>query len=282
VELFPAATAPPRGAITLVTQLTLSKLARFEAALPDWGGPVSVAAYAYTPRYKPDMDELAFFRTYKCGSAGQSCTLSVVSGGTHAQPYPINLLRNVALQAALTPLVLVFDTDFLPSPHLHASLPRYLPALLPAQHAYAIAAFDFRRNVSAPRSFKELRDGYFSRDVATFHGFHGGHQYTQPERYFESRKAYCLACSGPEYEPYLVVNKSDARFLEFDPAYVDRNRNKASWVHALKKAGYTLCVLPRVWLIHVYESRPHYLPAFRERRLLRERNIRRLFGMGRG
>ena len=34
------------------------------------------------------------------------------------------------------------------------------------------------------------------------------------------------------------------------------------WVRALKALGYRLCVVPRVWVVHVYERRPKYRPLY--------------------
>ena len=78
--------------ITLVTQTTHGKAGHLTRALAAWGGPESIAFYAYTP------DELAFFMNYTCSN----CTITVVYGGLRIQAYPINLLRNVALKAAQT------------------------------------------------------------------------------------------------------------------------------------------------------------------------------------
>ena len=34
------------------------------------------------------------------------------------------------------------------------------------------------------------------------------------------------------------------------------------WAQALKALGYRLCVVPRAWVVHVYERRPRYRPFY--------------------
>ena len=207
----------PLPGTTLVTQVTRSKLRYLEWGLRTWGGPVSVALYAY------DAQEVAFFSSYAC----RGCTVSVVHGGSKQQAYPINLLRNVALQAAATDLVFVFDTDFLPSPELHDQLVRRLAAA-PAQNrtAFVVPAFQFLRNFSAPASFRALKAAFLGGDVRVFHGTSGGHQYTQVDVWLQTRTPYCLFCSGPRFKPYVVVNKTEPGFPLFDEQYMDRGMNK--------------------------------------------------------
>ena len=243
--------AAPETGITLVTQATRSKLHYLEPALASWGGPASIAFYAY------DAAELAFFSAYRCAG----CTVSVVHSGGAREAYPINLLRNVALSAAPTALVFLFDTDFLPSPQLHDLLVGHVArARETSRTAFVVPAFEFRKNASVPRSFPQLRDLYFSRAVRIFHGLSGGHQYTQVDTWLQSKVPYCLQCTGASFEPYVVVNKTEPGFPLFDEQYVDRGMNKVVWVRELKRRHYSFCVVPYAWVLHAYERRPRYLP----------------------
>jgi hypothetical protein len=270
--------------ITLVTQTTRSKVRYLERALEKWGGPASIAFYAYT------SEELAFFSNYSC----PRCTISVVFGGRRKQAYPINLLRNVALVAAPTNLTFIFDTDFLPSPGLHDSL-AVTVAAAPGAHrmAWVVPAFEImKRSHNAPSDFSELRTALKAGAVGIFHGKRGGHSNTQIPRWLHTDRLYCLNSTASNYEPYLVINKTEPGFPLFDTKFVDRGMNKARaghlradlcftcrsrnrlrnlkrachlqvmWARQLKALGYRFCVVPRVWVVHVYESRPQYRPFY--------------------
>ena len=46
------------------------------------------------------------------------------------------------------------------------------------------------------------------------------------DAWLQTRTSYCLFCSGPRFEPYVVVNKTEPGFPLFDEQYVDRGMNK--------------------------------------------------------
>ena len=170
--------------ITLVTQTTRNKVRHLERALETWGGPVSVAFYAY------DAEQLAFFSSYSCAD----CTISVVYGGLLQQAYPINLLRNVALVAAATNLAFVFDTDFLPSPGLHDALAAHVADVSGANRmAWVVPAFEIKqRGQDVPTDFSALRAAFKTGALDIFHGHRGGHHNTQVPRWLNTSEMYCL------------------------------------------------------------------------------------------
>ena len=252
-EVEAVGSASPVAGVTLVTQVTHSKLAKFELALRAWDGFVSVALYAY------DEAELQAFRSYACNR----CVVTVVHGGKRKQAYPINLLRQIALERAVTELVLVFDSDFLPSPGLHGQLLQLLPPQVVGT-AYVLPAFEFTRDVGSalPATYEQVQAACADGTMAVFHGKRGGHHFTKTERWLSSDSEYCVRRTGSRYEPYVVVNTSNAGFPRFDERYVNRGMNKVSWALALKAANFSFCVLPRVWVMHVWEARPRYLKPF--------------------
>lgn len=284
--LQPAAAA---NEITLVTQATRDKARYLKRALDFWDGPASIALYAYTPL------DLAFFINFSC----TRCTISVVYGGTREQAYPINLLRNVALTAAQTSLAFMFDTDFLPSPGLYHLLSAHIANQSSTRRTgWVVPAFEMKTNYDIPTDFLSLRNALEVGAVGIFHGKRGGHYNTQNSRWLNTSNQYCLEHSAHNYEPYLVLNKTEPGFPLFDPTFVDRGMNKVRigcifdlhkahhpaisyvlqvmWVRELKARDYRFCVVPRAWLVHVYERRPKYRPFFAKRGGVGDKSIKLL------
>ena len=243
--------APLENSVTLITQLTLSKSSVLTNALRVWGGSSSVVFYAY------DAKEAVAVREFRC----VKCIVTLVQGGTRKQPFPINLLRQVALDAARTELVFTLDTDFIPSSGIHEAIQQHLSMPLIGK-ALVVPAFEFRVNHTAgqPRfsGLKALLDG---RELSVFHSKFGGHKDTKTDLWIRSDKPYCLNRTSGAYEPYVIVNRTNPGFPSYDVKYVNRGMNKIIWIRALKRAKYRFCVLPHVFLIHVWERRPHRLPG---------------------
>lgn len=249
--------APPENSVTLITQLTLSKASVLTEALRVWGGYSSAVFYAY------DAKEALAVREFRC----DKCIVTLVQGGTRKQPFPINLLRQVALDAARTELVFTLDTDFIPSADIHEAIQQHLSSPLVGR-ALVVPAFEFRVNYTAvqPR-FSELKALIDTHTLSVFHSKFGGHRDTKSDLWLEVDEPYCLNHTSGAYEPYVIVNRTNSGFPSYDVKYVNRGMNKIIWIRALKRAKFRFCVLPHVFLIHVWERRPHHLRGMRKNEL---------------
>ena len=242
---------PPEHSVTLITQLTLSKVKVLTQALGVWEGYSSLVFYAY------DSKEALAVREFQC----DKCIVTLVQGGTRKQPFPINLLRQVALDAARTELVFTLDTDFVPSAGLYEVIKQHLSTPLVGK-ALVVPAFEFRVNYTAGQpKYSDLKALLNGRELSVFHSKFGGHKDTKTDLWLRSDKSYCLNRTSGAYEPYVIVNTSNPGFPSYDVNYVNRGMNKIIWIRALKRAKFQFCVLPRVFLIHAWERRPHRLPG---------------------
>lgn len=243
--------APPEHSVTLITQLTLSKASVLTEALRVWSGFSSVVFYAY------DASEALAVREFRC----DKCIVTLVQGGTRKQPFPINLLRQVALVAARTELVFTLDTDFIPSAGIYEAIQQQVSLPLVGK-ALVVPAFEFRVNYTAgPPRFSELKALLKARKLSVFHSKFGGHRDTRSDLWLEVDKPYCLNRTFGAYEPYVIVNTSNPGFPSYDVKYVNRGMNKIIWIRALKRTKFQFCVLPHVFLIHIWERRPHRFPG---------------------
>ncbi|KDE09047.1 hypothetical protein MVLG_00765 [Microbotryum lychnidis-dioicae p1A1 Lamole] len=162
--------------ITLVTQLSVTRLERFTQTLRIWDAPISLTIYLTEPS---DGEILSTFITnlddeLRAAWSKLSLTLVRPSYSTSREAlirrlrYPINELRNHALRLAPTSYLLVLDADFIPSPMMHHHLQVRVPSLMshrsetvgsPTQsrQALVISAFALAPSVKKiPKSFATL------------------------------------------------------------------------------------------------------------------------------
>ncbi|KAF2358192.1 hypothetical protein FHG87_011053 [Trinorchestia longiramus] len=174
--------------------------------------------------------------------------------------YPVNFLRNVAMQQVQTPYVFLTDIDFLPMFGLHAHLGRSLAAMAALggseKTAYVVPAFETQRyRLSFPRSKAELLNGLDMGELFTFryHVWTKGHAPTNFAKWRTATTPYKVQWEE-DFEPYIVVHKDvplyDTRFVGF-------GWNKVSHIMELHVLEYEFLVLPNAFIIHT----PH-APSF--------------------
>ncbi|VDD79295.1 unnamed protein product, partial [Mesocestoides corti] len=111
------------GKVTLVSQLTLDRLHRLEEISGSWEGPMSLAVYL-TDRELTVLTEYLDSSSFLALRSNIYIHL-VFQEGSY---FPINTLRNTALEYADTEFVFIIDFDFIPNPGLYS----YLQAMLTA------------------------------------------------------------------------------------------------------------------------------------------------------
>merc|ERR1712195_297049 len=110
--------------VTIVTQLSIDRLHRLRAMCSTWAGPVSAAVYVdSTMDCESLKQQLTEFHQHIDAAASCRLDISLVHAAESAesnydQMYPINALRNAALDQASTALVFLLDVDFVPAPDL--------------------------------------------------------------------------------------------------------------------------------------------------------------------
>ncbi|CAG2110115.1 unnamed protein product, partial [Medioppia subpectinata] len=116
--------SPEGNDVTLVAQLSMDRLQMVEALCQHWEGPISLAmymsdsevqqflGYAQTSEILRERKNIGYHIVYRDGPF-----------------YPINHLRNVALQQVNTPFVFLTDVDFLPMFGLYEYLKRSVAAM---------------------------------------------------------------------------------------------------------------------------------------------------------
>ena len=228
---------------TLVSQLSLDRLEKFRLLLNHWDGPMSLTMYGtdgeawsletFLQQESIDRDNVVVHVVYKQGWF-----------------YPVNHLRNLALNTVSTRYVFLIDGDFLPSFGLFEHLKKANKALLTGykKRALVIPAFNGKKGFIYPSSKKDLLHQLVKGSVSRFciwctHQTHGPTNYTL---WTTADRPYIVEWAF-HFEPYIVVDRSVPRY---DEKFLGYGWNKVSQITALKAEGYEFVVLPNEFIIH--------------------------------
>ncbi|XP_026736939.1 LARGE xylosyl- and glucuronyltransferase 2-like [Trichoplusia ni] len=250
--------------VTLVLQLSMDRLQFLERLVKYWEGPLSVAIYLSDC----ELTKLeSFIRDW-------SDTLSSRKNiGYHLVfkhddvHYPVNYLRNVALENVNTPYVFLMDVDFVPMVGLYEHLRKAIQLIspYPQKKALVVAAFETQRyRAVPPRSKAALLARLGARgppDLAPFRAreWPRGHRATNYTRWATATAPYEVEWQT-DYEPYLVVHRSVPKY---DTRFSGFGWNKVSHSVELRAQGYRAVVLPGAFVLHTPHAPSHDITAFR-------------------
>ena len=264
--------------VSIMTQITMDKFERVLDLHSRWNGYMSVAVYLTAP-YQDDLNLLKQLRNQHFHNNPNVSFHLVLHEGTYIGDYPINVMRNVAMDYAVTDYVFMLDVDFIPSPDTHANMLRYIQYSKTKNwnHKIALIVPAFEREIQRhenvtihqlPTTKKELVR-LLNDDSSQYFTFHRqyspGHGPTNyPKWYAVQRKTYSIDYQL-YYEPYVMVNRAAAngtlpRFFE---GFTGFGRNKQSWIEELAAAGYQFKVMPNSFLIHINHHYGAYVGGMR-------------------
>ncbi|KAK3720769.1 hypothetical protein QZH41_011787 [Actinostola sp. cb2023] len=236
--------------VTLVAQLSMDRLQMVEALCRNWAGPISLAMYM-------SDSEAQQFLNYALNSPLLKTRTNV---GYHivykeGQFYPVNYLRNVALENTRTPFVFLTDIDFLPMPEMDVYVRQMLKASTTsnAKKAYVIPAFETPRyKLNFPRSKPDLLSLWDLGNVFTFRSneWSKGHAPTNYAKWRTATTPYTVQWEE-DFEPYIVVPKDIVRY---DDRFVGFGWNKVSHIMEVHAQGYEFVVLPNAFIVHLPHS----------------------------
>ena len=232
--------------VTLVAQLSPDRLMMLERVCQHWNGPLSISFYGY------DSDVQDLLKFLSVSSVLQDCQTHL---GLHVvyktgEFYPINYLRNVALENVQTPYVFLCDIDFLPMYGLYEYLREAVRILGGDKRTFVVPAFEtLLYRFKFPENKEELLKMFDDRIIFTFryHVWKAGHAPTNYAHWRNASVPYRVSWS-PDYEPYVVV-RSDA--LRYDERFVGFGWNKVSYIMELDARGFEFVVLPDPFILHL-------------------------------
>ena len=251
--------------VTLVAQLSTDRLMMLEQLCQHWDGPMSISFYG------SDSDVQDLLKFHSSSSILQDCKARL---GLHVvyksgQFYPINYLRNIALDNVQTPYSFLSDIDFLPMNGLYLYLKEAIRVLGVDKRTFIVPAFEtLLYRFKFPASKSELLRMLEAHSIFTFryHVWKAGHSATNYDHWKNATVPYRVSWSQ-DYEPYIVV-RSNA--LRYDERFVGFGWNKVSYVMELDARGYEFVVLPNPFIIHLPHSPSRDISSHRQSKQYRD------------
>jgi hypothetical protein len=245
--------------VSLVSQTTSDRAWMVDSICQRWQGPIAIAVFI--PYQAPPLEPFA-------------CNDRISSHIHQAQSreelieYPVNKLRNIAIQLVQTTHFLMADIDFWPSQGLYKEiLAQRSWHLKNPTFGMIVPAFqrasDGCRTIETCR-FQSLRDNFMPHDLNSLKQCENcivfqsdnsldSHSSTKSADWMKTSMNWeepsPLSCfKSSRYEPYIVLPvKGSPRY---DERFVGYGKNKIEYIHHLRYQGFQFAVLPREFLIH--------------------------------
>ena len=273
--------------VALVTHLSIDMLSKLEYQCEHWSSRVAAAIYVKLPYEEepvgnPFTEEVnqtladaeeevnAFFTRVQ----ELPCTMDVLlayeeyhSADVYFQLYPINALRNRALQLADAEHVLVTDVDVVPntdlSHDLHIiSLYETLSRVTENRQVIILPAITVTGSEEDPlttarwanrslEGVERVQAMYEKGKIKQFETIRSPQAQwdTDLERWFNSTRPYRLTDIHPEYEPYYLAKKATLPW--YDERFRGLKINRALHTWHLYQSGFMFVVTPRAYVVHV-------------------------------
>ncbi|KAG6459736.1 hypothetical protein O3G_MSEX011570 [Manduca sexta] len=249
--------------VTLVLQLSMDRLQFLERLVKHWEGPMSAAIYLSDC----EVSKLeTFIRDWSDTLSARKNVAYHLVFKHDSVHYPVNYLRNVALENVNTPYVFLMDVDFVPMAGLYEHLRSAIKVInpYPQKQCLVVAAFETQRyRASVPRSKAALlaRLAASPADVAPFRAreWPRGHRPTNYDKWATANKPYEVEWQA-DYEPYLVVHRSVPKY---DTRFSGFGWNKVSHSVELRGRGFRALVLPGAFVVHTPHAPSRDISAFR-------------------
>eukprot|EP00939_MAST-03C_sp_MAST-3C-sp1_P000734 g734.t1 len=282
--------------VTLTTQLSADRLWLLEGLCKRWSARIVAAVYMNQNISSSFVDEqiarLKFdyqhrltllIRRRERRGAGLTTTETVLDNA-----YPVNTMRNAAIDAVETTHFFMVDVDMWPSDGLHGNLVAALRALRYGEEgivnvAVVVPPFSFYkkytkkagarlyvRSIEKGRAFDEIvpqtsrglsdcfevssrmRRKSSSKRCGVFDRLNkGGHSSTDIEQWWlqEPGELRKIPCINSErYEPYVAIPKTPS--LRYSDAFRGYGKNKVEFVQRLWLSNYTFYVVGGGFLFH--------------------------------
>jgi hypothetical protein len=170
--------------------------------------------------------------------------------------YPVNVMRNLATEQAKTEVIFPIGVDFLPSRGLHAFLKRLVSeGLFVGRGAFAVPSFEVAKSTTVPRTKQEMLAA-IERKLAKPSLSRGDPSSTDgvweiahvnfidyPKWYATNHELYERPIEFHN-EPYVVVNRSQPCFPDFDERFIYYGADKVEQIYHLSTRGWRFFVLP--------------------------------------
>jgi len=171
-----------------------------------------------------------------------------------AVPYPVNLLRNVALENVRTSHVFVIDIDMSPSANLRKSFQKEYLSIKRENGVYVIPTFELEERIEIPSTKKELLDLWSLGKARPFYETvcWKCQKYTDYNKWMRTSSktlsvVYKVDWKDP-WEPFFIAESN--RIVHYDERFKQYGFNRISQVCEMHISGYDFYILDNAYLIH--------------------------------
>lgn len=256
-ELLLPSTPVPRDSISLVSQLTLDRLPALERMAAAWQGPVTAALYILRDAQRDALLQAIA----KSGVLQRWVTFALVwaDGGPWAFEtlglYPINTLRNVAVNATRSEFGMFLDVDFVVSATAGEAWRAFRDSGYAARarlvrSAFVVPAFEWvDRPAAMPADKSALLRAVAARLLQQVHAnkYAPAHNAINYTRWLGASAAYAIRYEH-EFEPYFVARIDG--LPPWDERFVGYGYDKVVHVLTMAVMGYELVVQPHLFIAH--------------------------------
>ncbi|XP_065051224.1 beta-1,4-glucuronyltransferase 1-like [Rhopilema esculentum] len=277
--------------VTIISQTSVQNLFNLQHLVKYWDGPVSVSVFApgeeistaieaiYSLRqcnyaikrnldfslvlalsHPPRHNDLAVY-LQKVANHPYVCPVRILSKdsrelinyGNLNVPYPVNLLRNVAIANSVTSHILVIDIDMVPSANLRQHFQRTYPMIQRENGVYVLPTFELREGIADPETKDQLIRLWDLGEARPFYEqvCWKCQKHTDYNRWKKSSSAalsvsYRIEWKDP-WEPFFIADRNTA---VYDERFKQYGFNRISQVCEMHISGYDFYVLDNAFLIH--------------------------------
>ena len=257
-----------RSDVSIVVQLSFDRLPMLEKVCAYWKGPVSAAIFL------SDYETLQLIHYTSMSDVfrkRKNIAFHIVFRDSNEKIYPINFLRNVALQNVKTEYVFLYDVDFSPMPHLYEYITSaVLSEKISNLTAFIIPAFEsLWYKFEMPQSKSQLLEMMDEGSITTFRSYiwPQGHAATNFTKWKTAKKTYNVSWE-PDFEPYVVLKKHNCPL--YHKGFSGYGWNKVSHIMELDAAGFVFVVLPFGFITHLPHAPSLDLIKYRSQAAYRE------------
>ena len=238
--------SPDKYDVTLVSQLSIDRLHNLDTITKHWVGPISFALYATDSEAWQFLQYLEFSSVIR---KRNNIAVHIMYKQGHL--YPINHLRNIAMETVTSPYVFLSDIDFIPMFGLYSHLKEAVKVLkLDTQRSVLVVpAFEtLKYKFSYPHNKQTLlqmiKDGEV--DIFRHSVWKQGHAATNYNKWYKASHPYKINWA-PDFEPYITVTRNVSKYPEM---FMGFGWNKVSHIMELDAKGFEFVVLPDAFIIH--------------------------------
>ncbi|KAK8799663.1 hypothetical protein WA158_006211 [Blastocystis sp. Blastoise] len=261
--------------VTLVSQSSLDRLFLYLPYITQrWSGPISICAALLI-----EGDKQLLIHFLKQNHFRNNILISFYKEDQDI--YPINKLRNIAINKVTTSHFYISDIDLWPDVSLYShllSLPKkilsdpyqaiIIPAfeVIPPNHCDSIQQCFDNSIYRIPHDLFELNScihdnqcDIFKRKILT----HNSTNYPLYWKYSlevtkHNHDLYPLTCFDSDgYEPYIMVKKTSS-LPTFDERFYNYGMNKLLYIYELRIKHYNMNILTKSFLIHIPHPKSSY------------------------